>query len=143
MKAGKLFHEGCVQAEIARTLRVTPAAVNQWHIVWKESGIRGLKSKGHPGTQTTLTKEKAQKLKRAILKGPRAFGYTTDLWTLERIRAVAKKEVHLSFGTTWIWHTVIALGLSCQKPIKRSVERNEQTITTWKLKTFPHLKKMG
>ena len=143
MRAGKLFQKGCVQAEIARILRVTPAAVNQWHIVWKEHGLSGLKSKGHPGMPTTLTKEKAQKLKHAILKGPRAFGYATDLWTLERIKMVAKKEIALSFGTTWIWHTIIALGLSCQKPVRRSVERDEQAIRTWKLKTFPRLKKMG
>lgn len=143
MKAGKLFQRGCTQAEVARTLRVTPAAVSQWHILWKERGLSGLKSKGHPGAETTLTKEKRQKLKRAILKGPRAFGYATDLWTLERIKSIAKKEAGLSFGTTWIWHTVISLGLSCQKPIKRTVERDEKAIRTWKLKTFPRLKKMG
>jgi transposase len=143
MKAGTLFQKGCAQAEIARTLRVTPAAVSQWHIVWKERGRSGLKSRGHPGIKTALTQEKAQKLKRAILKGPRAFGYTTDLWTLERIKAVAKKQAHLSFGTTWLWHTVIALGFSCQKPVKRAVERDQQAITAWKLTTFPALKKMG
>jgi transposase len=139
MKAGTLFKKGCMQAEIARTLRVSPSAVNQWHIVWKKRGIQGLKSKGHSGIPTALTKEKAQKLKKAILKGPRSFGYATDLWTLERIRAVAKKQVDVSFGTTWIWHTVIALGFSCQKPIKRAVERDEQAIRTWNFNTFPRL----
>lgn len=143
MKAGKLFQKGCTQAEIARTLRVTPAAVNQWRIVWHAHGLSGLKSKGHPGIQTALTKQKAQKLKRAILKGPRSFGYTTDLWTLERIKAIAKKEAGLSFGATWIWHTIIALGFSCQKPVKRAVERDEKAIAAWKLTAFPSLKKMG
>ena len=143
MKAGKLFHKGVGQADIARTLRITPAAVNQWHSMWKKDGVSGLKSKGHPGTKTSLTDEKARKLKRAILKGPRAFGYTTDLWTLERIRNIAKKEVGLSFGITRIWHAVISLDLSCQKPIARSKERNEKAIAYWKTKTFPLLKKMG
>lgn len=143
MKAAGLFRKGHLQAEIARTLRVTPASVSQWHTLWEKEGVSGLKSKGHPGVPTALTKEKAKKLKSAILKGPKAFGYLTDLWTLERIKTVAKKEVGLSFGTTWIWHTIIGLGLSCQKPIKRAKERNEKAITTWKLKTFPRLKKMG
>lgn len=143
IKAGKLFQQGCTQAKVAKTLRVTPAAINQWHVVWKKHGLPGLKSKGHPGRETALTKQKGQKLKRAILKGPRAFGYATDLWTLERIKTIAKKEANLSFGTTWIWHTVISLGLSCQKPMKRSVERDEQAIKTWRTNTFPRLKKMG
>ncbi|MEK7082928.1 MAG: winged helix-turn-helix domain-containing protein [Patescibacteria group bacterium] len=143
MRAGKLFRKGLTQAEIARILRVTPAAVNQWYVVWKKRGMSGLKSKGHPGVETALTKEKAEKLKRAILKGPRSFGYTTNLWTLERIKAVAKKEAGLSFGITRVWHMVIALGFSCQKPVKRAVERDEKAITAWRLTTFPRLKKMG
>lgn len=143
MRAGKLFQKGCSQADIARILRVTPAAVNQWRIVWKKHGVSGLKSKGRPGPSSALTKEKAEKLKRAILKGPRAFGYGTDLWTLERIREVAKKKVGLCFGTTRVWHMVIALGFSCQKPVRKAVERDERAISAWKLTTFPTLKKMG
>ena len=143
MRAGKLFRKGVAQADIARTLRVTPASVSQWHAVWQKEGLSGLQSKGHPGIPTALTEAKAQKLKAVILKGPRAFGYTTDLWTLERIREVAKKKAGLSFVTTRIWHAVISLNLSCQKPIARSKERDEKAIAHWRTRTFPRLKKMG
>ena len=47
--AAKLFKKNIPQAEIARRLKVTPAAVNYWHIDWKQGGKKALKSKGHPG----------------------------------------------------------------------------------------------
>ena len=143
MRAGKLFKNGVAQADIARTLRVTPASVSQWHAVWQKKGSSGLQSKGHPGIPSALTEAKAGKLRAAILRGPRAFGYATDLWTLERIREVAKKKAGVSFGITRIWYAVISLDLSCQKPITRSKERDEKAIAHWRTHTFPALKKMG
>ncbi|MBI5077577.1 helix-turn-helix domain-containing protein, partial [Candidatus Falkowbacteria bacterium] len=35
-KAAKLFEKNVSQAEIARRFKVTPAAVNYWHIDWKK-----------------------------------------------------------------------------------------------------------
>lgn len=143
LKAGKLFKNGKPQAETARLLGVTPAAVNQWHRAWKKRGIDGLKSKGRPGPSATLTPAKAQKIKAAILKGPRVFGYGTDLWTLERIGAVMRRVAGLSFSVAWTWHIVTTLGFSCQKPQVKAKERDERAIANWRRKTFPVLKKMG
>lgn len=143
LKAGTLFKNGETQAEVARLLGVTPAAANQWHRAWQKCGTDGLKSKGSPGPSATLTPAKAAKIKAAILEGPRAFGYGTDLWTLERIGAVMQRVARLSFSLAWTWHIVATLGFSCQKPQTRNKERDEQAITRWKQRTFPALKKMG
>jgi transposase len=143
LKAGKLFGKGTTQAEAARLLRVTPAAVNQWRRVWQRHGMDGLKSKGRPGPVTALTPVKARRIKAALLKGPRAFGYSTDLWTLECIRTVVRRVTGLSFGLTWIWQIVTNLGFSCQRPQLRNKERDESAIVHWRSVTFPVLKKMG
>jgi transposase len=109
LKAGTLFGKGTAQAEVARLLGVTPAAVSQWHKVWQRRGTDGLTSKGSPGPKATLTPVKARRIKAAILKGPRAFGYGTDLWTLERIRTVVREVAGLSFGLTWTWQIITNL----------------------------------
>lgn len=143
MKAGSLFKKGVTQAEVARRLRVTPAAVNGWYHSWKQQGMRGLKSKGQTGFPSQMTESDRKKLKQAIVKGARKFGYDTDLWTLERISAVMKRVTKKSFGTTWTWHIVTGLGFTCQKPEQRSKERDERAIREWRERTFPRLKKMG
>lgn len=143
LKAGKLFKKGVTQAEIARKFKVTPAAVNYWHKEWQEHGIRGLKSLGHPGFSSKLTEEKRKSFKQAILKGPLAYGYETNLWTLPRLAAVMKKVAKVRFSEVWTWHIVRDLGFTPQKPQVKAKERNEQAIARWKAKTLPDLKKMG
>ena len=143
MKAGVLFKKDVTQAEVARCLRVTPAAVNGWYHIGKQQGMRGLKSKGQTGFPSQMTESDRKKLKQAIVKGARKFGYNTDLWTLERIRAVMRQVTGKSFGHTWTWQIVLSLGFTNQKPERRSKERNEHAIREWRERTFPRLKKMG
>lgn len=142
-RAGRLFSQGETQSTIARRLHVSRAAVCQWHRAWNKQGRKGLASKGHPGFPSQLTPDKKQQLKGFILKGPRAEGYTTDFWTVNRIRDLTKKRLRVTLGYTRIWHTIIQLGFSCQKPESRAKTRNERAITDWQRKHFPRLKKMG
>lgn len=143
MKAAKLFQKGIAQAEVARTCGATPAAVNYWHRAWKECGARGLRSKGHPGFPSKLTKEKRKAFKQAILKSPHAYGFETNLWTLSRLAAVMKKTTGVGFGHNHTWEVVRSLGFTCQKPQVKAKERDEQAIRAWKEKRLPGLKKMG
>lgn len=143
IKAITLHQKGQSQYQIAKKLKVSFEAVSNWVELYKKRGIAGLKSKGKPGAKPNLTDEDRKKLKQAILQGPQAFGYETDLWTLERMAALIKKLTAVRFKTTHTWRTVVSLGFSCQKPETRAKERNEKAIRTWMVKTFPRLKKMG
>lgn len=142
-KAAKLFKKNIPQAEIARKLKVIPAAVNYWRIDWEEHGQAGLKSKGHPGFKSKLTDDKRAVFKRAVLKGPLNYGFETSLWTLSRLAAVMKKTTGIKFGHDRAWQIVRELGFTCQKPQIRAAERDEAAIKAWKEKRLPGLKKMG
>lgn len=143
LKAGRMFEKGDSQAEVSRKFKVSPAAAKYWHDGWKKNGARDLRSKGHPGFASKFTPEKRAKLKKIILKGAKRCGYPTDFWTINRIMAITKKELRLSFKKSWIWLIVLSPGFTCQKPQAISKERDEKAIAEWKLKTFPRLKKMG
>jgi len=143
LAAGKLFDQGESQASIAKKHKVSTAAVCKWHTAWEADKRKGLLSKGPTGAEPILNATNRMKLKKEILRGPAKAGYSTDFWTLERIRVLAKKKLKIELGTTSVWRTVIGLGFSVQKPERRARERDEKAITDWKLKTFPRLKKMG
>ena len=81
--------------------------------------------------------------KQAILQGPTAHGYETNLWTLPRLAAVMKRVAGVKFSEVWTWHIVRDLGFTPQRPQIRARERNEKAIAEWKTKTLPGLKKMG
>lgn len=140
---GRLFQRGISQAEVARRLKATPAAVSYWHRDWKDQGIKGLASKGHTGFASKLTKEKRLLFKRAVLRGPLEYGYQTNLWTLPRLSAVLRRVTGFRCSDVWTWHIVRNLGFTPQKPQIKARERNNTAIAEWKAKTLPDLKKMG
>ncbi|HLD69803.1 MAG TPA: winged helix-turn-helix domain-containing protein [Candidatus Omnitrophota bacterium] len=143
LKAGKLFQKGITQAEVARRLNVTPAAVHYWHTAWKNRGVKGLQSRGHPGFASKLTDKKRLLFKQTILEGPLKHGYQTNLWTIPRLSAVLRKETGFQCSEVWIWHIVRSLGFTPKKPQVQARERDEKNIQEWKAKTLPGLKKMG
>lgn len=143
LKAGKMFDKGRSQADAARKFRVTTAAANQWHKAWEKHGTSGLKSKGHSGFDSKLTAEKRLIFKKAILKGPRAFGYETNLWTLPRLAAVMKKVNRIKFSEVWIWRIIRDLGFTPQKPQIQAKQYDKKAVADWKTKRLPDLKKMG
>lgn len=143
LKAAKMFKRGKTQAEIARKLKVTPTAVNQWHSAWHKGGRKALKSKGHPGFSSELTQKNREELKRILMDGPIKYGYPTELWTLSRIAEVIQKKFKIAFSEVWVWHILHDLGFTPQKPQVKARQRNEKAIAEWKARTLPGLKKMG
>jgi transposase len=122
-EAGELFRQGISQACAARTLGVSPAAACKWYAQWKKAGQDDLRSKGPPGTAPKLTLRQQAMLKQIIVQEPLRAGYTTDFWTLARIRAVARKRLGIALGIGTVWRTVIALGFTCQRPGQRAKDR--------------------
>lgn len=143
LKAGKLFKHGSSQAEVARKLKVTTAAANQWYKDWDTKGMRGLKSKGHCGFASDLDEKGRKAFKQAILDGPEEYGFETNLWTLPKLTKVLKKVSGFACSEVWTWHIVRGLGFTPQKPQVKAKQRDEEAIEQWKTRTLPGLKKMG
>lgn len=142
LAAALLLKKGHTQADIARRLAVSREAVRQWHGIWKQGGVRSLKSKGKPGPKPTLTPSKIARIERALMKGPLAYGYHTELWTLERIRRVIKATTGHTYGTTHTWRIMTyMLGWTSQKPEARAKERDEEGIRRWKRYIWPQVKR--
>ena len=141
LEAAKLFAEGVHQAEVARRLGAGPSSVNRWHQVWQEQGEKGLKRKAPPGRKPRLSSEQLQQLEEALLAGPAAAGYATELWTAPRVRKLIWERFRVRYHESHVWLLLGKLGWSCQKPAKRAVERNEEAIQTWVKKRWPRLKR--
>ncbi len=143
MKAAKLFAKGVCDAEIARHCRVSKAAVHNWHVIWHQHGTAGLKAAKAVGRRSKLTASQVAQIRRALLKGPQTAGYATQIWTLERIAKLIKKEVRGSYHPGNVWRVMRSMGWSCQKPETRARERDEKAIREWVLVKWPEIKKRG
>jgi transposase len=88
-----------------------------------------------------LSQRQWKKLPQLLLKGPLAWGYTTDLWTTTRIAEVIQREFNIKFHRAHVGRLLLRLEWSCQKPERRALERDEEAIEEWKRKRWPAIKK--
>lgn len=141
MRAMALLDQGWSQADVARRLGVTQGAVSQWKKRYQRDGPSALKASPHPGPQPKLTAKQIDQLGRLLLKGARAHGYRTELWTLKRVAELIQKRFGVHYDPSGVWHVLRRMDWSCQKPERRARERDEQAIARWRRKDWPRIKK--
>jgi transposase len=141
-RAARLFARGVTQAEVARELAVSRQSVSRWHTDWQAGGTKALKAAGRAGRMPRLSTVQLQRIDQALRHGPRAHGFGTDLWTLERVTAVIKAETGVVYHPGHVWKLLRdKLGWSRQRPARRAVERDEQAIGAWVATDWPRIKR--
>jgi transposase len=141
LQAARLFVKGMRPAEVARQLGVSRQSASVWHQAWEEEGVRGLKQAERAGRPPFLTVRELKGVQRALLKGPGAYGWSTQLWTLERVADVIAMETGVRYHVGHVWKILRRLGWSWQKPARRATERDEEAISRWVREEWPEIKK--
>jgi transposase len=144
LRAWELHRQGWSQHRIAEALGVTQGAVSQWFArVRQMGGIDGLYRRVNKGAVPKLTPEQLGQLPSLLDQGPQAFGFWEDVWTRERIATVIENRFGVRYHATQVGRILRKLGWTPQKPLRRSVERDEEAIERWKKEEWPALKKSG
>ena len=91
--------------------------------------------------EVAALKRRRGQLEEALLAGPAAAGYATDLWTGPRIRKLIWDRFRVRYHRGHVWLLLRKLGWSCEKPAQRAVERDEETIATWLRQRWPRIKR--
>jgi transposase len=141
VRAGRLLMKGKRPAEVAAIVGAPRQTVYRWLGVLQERGIDGLREMSKGGRPSRMRAEQLEELHEALLAGPRAAGYGTDLWTPKRVRLLIEKRFGIKYSEVQVWRLLGAMGFSGQKPERRAIERDEEAIALWKKRTWPRLKK--
>lgn len=139
MRAGRYFTNGKTAHFVEQRFGVSSTTAREWRTRWRNGTMKA----GHQGNVSKLTPAQQRDVAKRILKGPRAAGYTTELWTLGRITALVAQTYHVQYRPRSLWHLLHAIGFSCQKPVRRAKERNESQIRAWIRTEWPRLQKKG
>src|SRR5450756_1556362 len=140
-RALRLLRQGLNQSEVARRVRVVRQSVARWAALDRKGGERALRQAGRAGRKPRLTQRQKSRLEQRLLAGPERLGYETSLWTSERVAHLIEQEFGVRYHPGHVWKILVALGWSCQRPVGRALERNEQAIRHWKKVTWPDIKK--
>jgi transposase len=140
-RAIELFEQGTRKAEIARRLGTSRASVTRWCQRYQRDGPKGIEARPTPGRPPKLSAKQKQRLLKRILKGAKANGFPTDLWTCQRIVDLIEKLFGVGYHVDSMPRFLASLDLTCQRPQKRAVERDEERIATWIAQDWPRIKK--
>jgi len=140
-RAARMFDKGSTPAEVARALGVTRQSTSRWHRAWAEGGADALASTGKRGRSARLSAVELKRVEEALRKGARANGYATDLWTLDRMRAVIESVTGVAYHRGHVWKVLRSLGWSRQRPARQATERDDEAIAAWVKERWPRVKK--
>jgi transposase len=139
--AARLLRQAVSQAEVARRIGVHRQSVSRWAQQLAQGGQRALKKAGRAGRKPRLSAADLRRIERCLKRGPQALGYETRLWTAGRVAHLIETECGVHYHPSQAWRILRQLGWSCQRPVGRALERDEEKIRRWKQKRWPEIKK--
>jgi transposase len=140
LRAARMFEQGASQAEVVRRLGTSRQNVSRWHARWRHGGRAALRAAGRAGRRPKLSRAQRRRVERALLKGARAHGFDTDLWTLARVAVVIERLTGVRHHPSHVWRVLRQLGWSVQRPARRAAERDEAAIGRWVKQDWPRIR---
>jgi len=140
-RALALLDSGCSLNEVGRRMGCGASSVMRWRDTRRRGGEEALRIRFSPGRPPKLDAGQRQRLVRLLLRGARAHGWRTNLWTTARMAELIRRQFGVEYHRDHIGRLMHRLGWSVQKPERRALERNEQAIARWKQKNWPRIKK--
>jgi transposase len=137
----QLLKTGKNLSAVARWLGASVSSVFRWYQTYREQGLKGLRPRRIPGRPPKLSRSQKEALIQLLVKGALAAGYSTDLWTTQRVADLTWKHFRIRYHRDYMGPLLAQLGWSYQKPERRARERNEAAIAHWKRYRWPALKK--
>jgi len=136
LQAGDRFERGETNVVIAKDLRVSVRSVERWRRSWSEGGAEALRSTG-PASLPRLNPRQVAVLEFELEKGAVAHGWPDQRWTLARIKTVIGCRFHITLSVHGVWELLRRNGWSCQQPVRRATERDEEAVARWVKEVWP------
>ena len=136
-----LVQQGLSLNAAARRIGCAASSVMRWVNAFRRQGAAGLEVRRAPGRPRRLTAGQEAGLLRELLRGARAHGYGTDLWTTQRIAEVIERQFRVRYHRDHVGRLLARNGWSPQKPERRARERDEAAIERWKRTRWPRVKR--
>ena len=140
LRALALHEQGWPGSRIADALGVSRGAVSQWLTVARAQGREGLRTQPRGRKARKLTPAQRAALPAVLAKGAEAHGFIGAVWTTARVAAVIRREFGVRHHPAHVSRILKELRWTPQKPVKRSIKRDEAAVTAFRAEREPALR---
>ncbi|MBI5876192.1 MAG: transposase [Chloroflexi bacterium] len=111
LAGARMLRDGLRQAEIARELGVSEAAVSQWKHELAQNGTEALRAIPATGRPCKLDTRQRLELKRVLQQGPRAAGFDAEQWTQPMVRQLVQRRFGVWYHPNYVGRLLAQLGM--------------------------------
>jgi transposase len=140
-RAVGMVRSGRGVSKVAHLVGVCSRSVSRWMRAYEAGGEAGLDAKPQKGPKPGLSRDDLAVLEGELLKGPRAHGFPTELWTLARVAEVIDRRFGVAYHPCHVWKVLRRMGWSAQKPERRAREQDEDAVNRWREEEWPRIKR--
>jgi transposase len=142
MQAVELFEAGMRQVDVVNRVGVSAQTASRWYHSWQTGGRDALIGAGRLGRTPRLSDQQVAEVESALLVGPKANGFATDMWTLARVAQVIEQVAGVRYSPSQTWLILRQrLGWTRQRPARRAAERDDEAIEQWVKRDWPRIKR--
>ena len=144
IRAVRRVQEGESPEVIAKALGLNRSTMYGWLAQYRQGGWGALKAKPLFGRPRKLDGKKLQWIYDTVTqKSPLQLKFEFALWTREMVAKLIQRKFKVKLAANSVGRLLAQLGISCQKPLHRAMERDEALVQKWLKSEYPKIKKVA
>jgi transposase len=130
--------------DVARVLGVNRSTMYGWLAQYRRGGWGALKAKPLFGRPPKLDSRKLRWIYHTVTqKSPLQLKFPFALWTREMVATLIKDRFKITLSRVSVGRLLAQLGITCQRPLHRALERNEALVAQWVKTEYPKIKALA
>ena len=141
-RAVRRVQEGESPEVVAKIFGIGRTAMYRWLSQYRQGGWSALKAKPLFGRPPKLDDKKLKWIYDTVTqKNPMQMKFTFALWTREMVATLIKDKFKIKLSAASVGRLLAQLGITCQKPLHRAIERDEALVQKWLKTEYPKIRK--
>ena len=128
---------------VARALGISRSTIYSWLAQYRRGGWGALNAKPLSGRPPKLDGKKLKWIYDVVTKSPLQMKFEYALWTREMVAVLIKRKFNITLSPASVGRLLAQLGITCQKPLRRALERDEALVQQFLKKEYPRIKALA